>query len=60
MLGSIKLQAGDFNAQSVGDVAWAFANAGRSDEALFKALARAAEQGIGEEEDPEEDLIRTL
>ena len=38
----------EFNAQQLANTAWAFATASQSDETLFAALSRAAEQRVSE------------
>ena len=43
-----ELHVGDFKAQELANIAWAFATACQSDAPLFAALARAAEQRVGD------------
>ena len=39
---------GDFNAQGLANIAWAFATVGKTDAPLFTALGRAAERCVGD------------
>ena len=38
----------DFSSQELANTAWAFATAGQNDASLFAALAKAAEQRLGD------------